>query len=382
MTRALSWVLLALISLALPGAALAAGNVFTVSNVAVDATSNGAAQARDIAIAQGQRIAYQELLQRLTRHDDWGRLPSADAVQLSNLVLGYEVTQEKSSSTHYIARITYSFKPAAIRSLLRGNGIGYSETRSRPVLVLPVYEQPGQTVLFEDPNPWRAAWARHDLADALVPVILPSNDLEDARTITAAQAITASWDDVAGMAQRYGVSRVVIADAVPQASGAIAIKMHILSASGDSSSQASYAGGDINAAFDQAVEAALSQLSESWKAATIINAGEQSTLVASVPFSSVQEWLTISRKLQQLPTLASFNLLALSTGGAAVELGFAGTPDQLRITLAQVSLTLTQTGDHWQITDSSQAGAPAPNTGVVIGSVADTVPLRRVDLQH
>lgn len=384
MTRAASWVLLAIIAFALPGVALAATSVFTVSNVPVDATSDGSAQARDIAIAQGQGIAYRELLRRLTRNADWARLPPADTVQLPNLIQGYQVTQEQSSSIHYTARITYSFKPAAIRSLLRGMGIGFSETRSRPVLLLPVYESPGQIVLFEDPNPWRAAWASHDVAGALVPVVLPSNDLEDSRTITAAQAKTASWSDVGGLAQKYGVDRVIVADAAPQASGALTVRLHTLSASEDSVSQASYTGGDINGELDQAVEAALSRLTETWKAATIIDTGVQNTLVASVPFSSLQGWLGVRRKLQQIPNLTRFNVLALSTGGAAVELGFAGTPDQLRITLAQVSLSLTQNGSTWQITDNSQASASplSPKSGVLVGSVADTVPLRRMDQQH
>ena len=141
--RAVSLVLLAMIVFALPGAALAANDVFTVRNVPVDATSDGAAQARDIAIAQGQRAAFQRLLQWLTRRVDWSRLPDVGADQLANLVLGFQVAEERSSATHYIAKVTYSFKPPAIRNLLRTASVGFSETRSRPVLVLPVYESPG-----------------------------------------------------------------------------------------------------------------------------------------------------------------------------------------------------------------------------------------------
>ena len=369
-----AWIFLAVLACVAPSLAAAAGNVFMVSNIAVDATSDGAAQARDIAIAQGQRIAYQELLHRLTRRADWDRLPSADSVQLADLVLGYEVTEEQSSSTHYLAKITYTFKPAAVRSLLRGAGIGFSETRSRPVLILPVLEQAGQILLFEDPNPWRAAWASYDLADDLVPAILPSSGLEDSRVITAAQAKSASWNDVAALAQKYGADRVIVADAVPQPSGALSVKLDILSASENSPSVMNYTGTDINAEFNQAVEAVLSRLSEGWKAATITDAGVSGTLVASVPFSSLQEWLAIRRKLKQVPTVSDFDLLAISTGGATVQLSFAGTPEQLQITLAQVSLTLTPSGSSWQITDNTQAGST--------GSISDTSASAPANSQH
>ncbi|MFZ1988627.1 MAG: DUF2066 domain-containing protein [Alphaproteobacteria bacterium] len=370
--RAISVVLLAIIAFAFPIAAFAATNdVFTVRNVPVDATSDGAAQARDIALAQGQRTAYQRLLQRLTRREDWSRLPDASGDQLQNLVLGYQVADEQSSSTHYIAKITYSFKPPSIRNLLRTAGVAFSETRSRPVLVLPVYESPGQIVLFEEPNPWKAAWARHDLSSELVPVILPSNDLEDSRAITATQAKAASWGDVAGLAQKYGVDRVLIADAAPGASGALVVKTHIVSVTEDSVSQQNFTGADPNAELDQAVEAGLSRIAETWKAATIINGGEQNTLVASVPFSSLQEWLGVRRKLRQTPTIQNFDVLALSTQGAEVQLIFGGTPDQLRIALAQVSLKLDQSGSHWRISAQGTASDASPlmhSAGTVVGS--------------
>src|SRR5262249_29147546 len=158
-------------------------------------------------------------------------------------------------STHYIARITYSFKPPSIRNLLRSAGVPFSETRSRPVLVLPIYESPGQVVLFEEPNPWKAAWTRHDLSAELVPVVLPSSDLEASRAIPAAQAKAAAWSDVAGLAQKYGVDRVIISDASAGASGALTVKTRIVSASEDSVSQQTFTAPDLNTEFDQAIEA-------------------------------------------------------------------------------------------------------------------------------
>ena len=51
------------------------GAAYTVSNIAVDATSQSAVQARAIARADGERRAFRTLMERLTLKQDWSRLP-------------------------------------------------------------------------------------------------------------------------------------------------------------------------------------------------------------------------------------------------------------------------------------------------------------------
>src|SRR3546814_6000895 len=92
------------------------------------------------------------------------------------MVLGFEVADERSSAVRWIANLTVAYDPAAVRSRLRTVGAPYAETRSLPVLVIPIYETGGDVNLWRDPNPWRAAWYELPPQGGLVPVVVRSEE--------------------------------------------------------------------------------------------------------------------------------------------------------------------------------------------------------------
>ena len=135
-------------------------SLYTISNVTVDSTAQSAVQARDIARADGERKGFRMLLERLTLREDWGRLPKISDADLIDLVQDFEVNSERSSTVRYLATLTFRFRPEPVRRLLRDQGIPFTETRSKPVVVLPVLTMGDRNVLWDDPNPWRAAWSK------------------------------------------------------------------------------------------------------------------------------------------------------------------------------------------------------------------------------
>ncbi len=166
-----------------------AQEVFTVTDVRVDATAKTAAAARETALAEGERRALGRLLARLTLRADQARLPVLERSQIAALVRNFEVEEEKTSSVRYLAKLTIRFKRKALRRLLRAHDIPFAETLSKPVLVLPVYEVADALALWDDPNPWREAWARQPKRDGLVPLVVPLGDLSDIADIGAEQAL-------------------------------------------------------------------------------------------------------------------------------------------------------------------------------------------------
>ena len=100
-----------------------AADLFTVPNLAVDATAADASAARDQAIADGEQRAFAIVLQRLTLAADRNRLPKLSAAKLQELVQGFEVAHERSSGVRYLADYTFHFRPDAIRGVLRQAGI-------------------------------------------------------------------------------------------------------------------------------------------------------------------------------------------------------------------------------------------------------------------
>ena len=86
-----------------------ASDVFSVRDVAVDVTAGSATNARKTALTNGQRKAFLSLLKRLTLRINHGDLPSLSDSRIAELVSGIEVSDEKTSSVRYLAKITYGF---------------------------------------------------------------------------------------------------------------------------------------------------------------------------------------------------------------------------------------------------------------------------------
>ncbi len=161
------------------GAVPPRGDVFTVTPVPVDVTAGNAAAARDQAVGEGEQQAFQLLLARLTLAADRGRLPKASVAQLNELVQGFEVAHERRSGVRYLADFAVHFRAEAIRQLLRKAGIGFAETMSKPLVILAVLHDGERTVLWDDPNPWRDAWANIKPPLGLVPLVRPVGELGD-----------------------------------------------------------------------------------------------------------------------------------------------------------------------------------------------------------
>src|SRR5260221_3487060 len=183
---AAAWLLAALLLVA-PTSARAA-DPFTVTGVTVDATAATPTAARDAAVADGQRKAFRQLLERLTAPADYARLPRLADRDIVPLVTGFEVQEERASTVRYLATLTYSFRASAIRALLKGAGVAFAQTASRSVLLVPLLKPAtGAPLLWEDPNPWRRAWLDHPPTTGLVPVVVPTGEVEDVTSRVAAQ---------------------------------------------------------------------------------------------------------------------------------------------------------------------------------------------------
>src|SRR5689334_7398760 len=79
---------------AMPAAARAADEVFTVANYPVEARADNAVAATDKALAEGQQAAFRSLLKRLVSVTAYARAKRLDATKAANLVEGVSVRSE------------------------------------------------------------------------------------------------------------------------------------------------------------------------------------------------------------------------------------------------------------------------------------------------
>lgn len=354
-------------------AADAAGQVqrdrYTIIGIEVDTTARSAAQAREIALTEGQRNALDRLLRGLTMREDHPSLPSLDDTRVLALVEGIEVTREKASSTRYIATLTVHFRADEIRSLLRLAGIPFSETFAKPALLLPVFESASVKTLWYDPNPWRDAWLAVDQTNRLTSFVFAAGTLADIATIGPEQAVDADEAALERMAKRYGVSDVYVAyakqfrdwqDNRPTVRVQVYRFGSKVEAIGDEifylPSESETDPEQFRAALDGAVTRIVESVEDGWKRETLALYDAVQALDVIVPFATIEEWLFVRDRIGRMPTVRELTVDALSIYEARLRLRFVGDQGQLATSLAQSDLDLFQDGEDWLIAPRAGKG--------------------------
>ena len=406
----------------LSGAALAAvDDVFIVARVPVQATGDSATSAKDAAQSAGRRRAMDMLLRRLTTEEDWKLLPSLAAGRpaaeaagtagkspvsispagLEALESGFEVYDEKASSTTYRAYITYRFKPDAVRRLLKQSKIPYSEAQTRVALVLPVLQTDGGLYLWESNNPWMAAWKSRPYTHELTPMQAPLGDLEDTRSISPRQALDLDANALGVIAARYNVSQVIVAharlvrkdadnqltvrllnafresgkaaasdllgdEAVPETDGAenetftYAIEDEDFATKvGEVLAQTTLAEpvGNFPGLAERAIEAAIARYSSGWKAKTLIDHSKEAVLPVSAFFDRLEDWSKIRAALIATPLVGAVQVGALSRRGAEMNVRVFGDPAKVQVAMENQGVVFwTETGERWFLATPSVAG--------------------------
>ena len=332
----------------------AADDVFTVPRVSIDSKGESSAAARDVALNEGRVVAFTKLLQRLTAKSSWGTLPQFTAEELDDVVLGIEISNEKTSSIRYLADVTYSFQPDAVRDLLRRRSIPFSESQSRAAVVLPLYDTGQGIQLWEDDNPWAKAWQNKRLTHELVPLLAPLGGVEDLMAISTDDAVNGDRTRLRGYAQKYNVEDVLIAYARLQERQSVEELSVRLTRFGGQGVSAQASTTDlvvrntqqlpVEDLMDFAIDQGVERLQSAWKSQTIVRSdGVTRTLRSSVQFKKFSDWLDIRDGLQSLPMVQQIDVTSLSLNGADIVVRHVGSFDQLKFTLAQENVQLVKT---------------------------------------
>ena len=264
------------------------------------------------------------------------RVPTMTDSALTGMVDDFAVEEEHSSSVRYIARLNFRFRRDAVRQFLLGAGVPFAEERSKPIVVLPVWSGAQSAVLWEDPNPWREAFAQKERGEGLVPFIVPLGDVEDLAAINAERALNADPAALAAIADRYQGQEVLIAQASPEGDQVSVVVRRYQGGTLASTNQVRAP--DLNAAVD----AVTAPIEADWKEQNLIGGGGEQTLTLTVPVTDLKDWTEIRGRLQAVSSLRKMSLLSLTRSAAAVQITYAGDQRQLQLALAQRDLTLAQ----------------------------------------
>jgi len=342
------------LSVPLIGAGEAADDSYTVNGIKVDASAQSTVEAQTQAINAGRDRAWQTLYRRLTKEQDWARQPPVDPATLQRLVRSYQVHNARSSTTRFVAEVTYVFNANAVRKILQQAEIAYADTAARPILVIPM------APAWSAQTPWTRAWADPRFSHAGVPLILPLADAVDGPALAALQFDSATWPDIEPIASRVHAAEAYVVLVIPQHAQML-VKIRRLGAG------ASHPIADLaipvppktppGKAFASVADATARAITESWKAMSVVDFGKRSKLVASLHVNSIDDWGETLQKLGAVAAITDVNVVAMDIGEARLAISYLGSSDQLTEQLGREGLDLTDENGIWWL-------APAASTTV------------------
>ncbi len=360
-----------------PGHAEADPAVFQVSGIPVDANAKDAVTARSQALEQGKREGLERLMHRLVPAEEQNLLPTVGDLNIERYVRNFEITSEELSSTRYIAKLTVSYEPDAVRELLQSAGVSFAEARSAPIVVLPLYQGPDGARLWPDNNPWWQAWEQNLEPERLLRLVLPLGDLEDMSSLSAEQVQANDRAALIGLARRYNSEDALVVtarlvgpappagkaaeDASAQGPPAVQVTMDRIGRTEQLNPPET-----VRARPDQTLEDLLSEvvrgvqnsLDERWKSANLLRFDQAGIMVVDIPITALSDWVGINKGLESLPEVSQVEVAAFARDNVRAQIRYIGDQFRLEQALARLGLTLSREGDLWLLRPT--AALPSP----------------------
>mgnify|MGYP002885587374 CR=1 FL=1 len=367
---ALALAMYVLCFLSLTSAQAQSTNIYKVTKIEVDRTADTAADARQQAIIEAHGQAFNRLLARLVPADQLTVLTIPTHAEIVPMVQSFGIDQERTSRVRYIGNLSFHFRRMEVRQFLRSAGVTFAETKSKPMLVLPVLDSIGAKLLWDAQNPWFDAWNALPRSSGLVPLKLPVGDLIDIRDLSAEQAATGDTLQINTIGERYGAATVVTAEAV--------VELSTVSGHRNVSVTTRYFGGpwadrtdvrvfrieDNESDSDALGWIALKisqQIEEDWKLDNILQLDNSNNLIAGVWLDNLQEWVEMRRRLSDVALIHNIELGTISRTKATIRLKYFGNLGKLRTALTQYDLLLKRGTVNWILQDAQTKNkAPQP----------------------
>ncbi|HEY1614410.1 MAG TPA: DUF2066 domain-containing protein [Rhizomicrobium sp.] len=332
----------------------AADDPYTVSGIVVDASAPSAVEAQTIAINQGRDKAWTKLYRRLTKAQDWPHQPQLDTTTSQRLVRSYQSSNERRSTTRFVASMTYVFNPEAVRRILRQADIAFADAQAHPILVIPL--SPG----YASHAPWTQVWNNPRFSQGAVPLVLPIGDAVDESALSGVKFGKVSWAEIEPVASRMHAKEAVLALVQPGPNQLIVKLMRVGPGNSPPIPDATAAVPPKTPqpkALSAAADAAASAIADAWKAHAAVDFGKRTRLVASVHVETLEAWSQTLQKLASISTVADVNVAAMDIGEAKVAISYVGTQEQLNDALGRAGLVLSsEEGQTW-LKSSSTTGA-------------------------
>ncbi|MAU41963.1 MAG: hypothetical protein CMF31_10115 [Kordiimonas sp.] len=350
-------------------------DAFSIYNISVDTTARTASEARSQALHIGQRQALTALFDKIVRPEDISQLPQLDNAKIASLVRGIDISQERSSTVRYIANFTVHFSREHVFNLLSGLNIPFAETMAKPLWVLPIISREGTYSLWESGNDWLSFWQQQDFRNNLVPFIVPTATYQNIFLIDALQAYQGNAAALARFARHHQVDDILVpiitlpvttANSLEHThlatitlrrglTGDIILQQDIRLTTADINNLTELGDNGDNSVdilpslYEKALRTIRQATETEWKNKVLVHYEESAKLTISYNTKSVKDWQELQNKISSQALILKTTLHDVSTDHLILTLHYAGTVEQLQLSLQQQDLFLVPGEAGWML---------------------------------
>ena len=345
-----------LVTLPLFAASAPALEEYYVDNIIIDSDGTDTAEARAKALAQGEVDAFRQLANRLNPQKAQDIITKTTSSEITRLIRGFEVLDEKMTPTHYHASMRYTFNTAPIQQLFPDRSTALENTeakKTKAVLIIPVNRDATSLKLWQEDNKWRTIWYESALVSGGGLVVAPLGDLDDRVDVDDTNVEAATAQTLAQMYERYGVSEIYISTAFfnkkADPKPTLEVTMRHLMPEKDEITRRDFT---IHSTenLDALMARASNDLAKALYREQTINPNKiefdrMKEINARVNTSDITEWENLRKRLLAHGNIVGIRFNSISFYETSMTIAFKGTPDLLGKTLVASGLRVLQDGD-------------------------------------
>ena len=335
----------------------AAANDKYMVNVDVDVTAEDSASAREKAMKTANRQAFLEIVNKNTDNSYYNRFAAFTDEQILNFIKEVEVSEEKSSSYRYAARLQVLVDGDLLLEYMKENNIPATYKNSSYVMIVPVYyeQENAAPKLWEDDNHWRYVWEQKGVTQRGQKNFLSVPATDENRDAISAGAKELNRRIISRLTENNPANEVYIAILKSDMYGYLNVDV-INAKTGEKSDIKIYGmpnEKNLNIAADMVIARLQGTLGgfEMKKQQSISEiADKPREMIIIYSSDSPTDLIEARKKIDRLPEVKKTTLLTIGNGKAKIALEIASSPEQAAYAISRAGYYIAKDEDVFVIT--------------------------------
>lgn len=309
-------------------APLVRANLYMADMISVSAEANTAVEARDLALNHAVREAFPQMIHRVALSD--ASHVDATPAEISALVQGVSLANEKTTPTKYMADVTVQFKPKEVQDFLNRNGVLYVTKEPPKYLFIPLFIEGDKAVIFDEQSPLFSAMKKGLSGASVYEFTTPLGDDQDKAAATLSVLNGADLSELNSLLIRYRTDyALLIRVSKTKNVYKVQAKSYPENATGEADVlfAVSSASPNVPAVMTQILKKTAGEMEKKWRAAQTQQSDQKGDLTIIFPINGLGEWTAIEKQLKSLPFIDQVTVQALHKNQVFVKLSYAGSTD-------------------------------------------------------